>query len=45
MSIVPPPYGRLSKTVHLVALDRQLARDRETGRSGADDRDALARAA
>ena len=41
MSIVPPPYGRLSKTVHLVALGRELARDGEPGRPGADDRDPL----
>ncbi len=41
MSIVPPPYGRLSKTVHLVALHRQFARDRDPGRAGADDGDPL----
>ena len=41
MSIVPPPYGQAVEDGDLVALGRELARDREAGRPGADDRDAL----
>ena len=43
MSIVPPREGQLVEDGHLVAGDGQLARDREAGGSGADDRDRVSR--
>ena len=39
---MPPAFGSLSNTDAVVAERREVARDRERGRAGADQRDALA---